>query len=76
MKNENEKPYDEWTQQDLAFKLADELETTFDIKYPSQSTQAGVYEINSVIISAIEKAGLKLVIDDSLKFHNNNGVFF
>jgi len=58
-----------WTQQDLTFKVAAELENVFDIKHTGAHESTHAYEIESVLSSIIERMGMKLIIEDEEKFN-------
>jgi len=61
----------EYTDQDLSFRLAEELETWVDICFKGNDELILAYEIESVIRSCLEDVGLRLRVSDPLKFESN-----
>jgi hypothetical protein len=62
-----------WTQQDLAFKLADGLDSAFNVQYAQTDVSVNAYEIESTLSSIMESFGLQLVISDRDKFNSHLG---
>lgn len=71
--SKGKKKMNDWTQQDLAFKVADALEAAFDIEYAQTKATASAYDIESTLRSIIEGLGMQLVITDRAKFDSTLG---
>jgi hypothetical protein len=66
----------DWTQQDLAFKVADGLDAAFNVQYAQTDVSVNAYEIESTLSSIMESFGLQLIIVDRDKFDATLGTPF
>lgn len=66
----------DWTQQHLAFKVADGLDGAFNVQYAQTEISVNAYEIESALSSIMENFGLQLVIVDRAKFDSTLGTPF
>ena len=57
-----------YNQQELTFKLADQLESAVDIRFSGTNIVVNAYELEGLISDYIENIGMKLVIIDMAKF--------
>jgi hypothetical protein len=58
----------DYTQQDITFKIAERFEDDVEIKFSGSNTLLNVYSVEAVLAAYIENLGLKLVIEDMAKF--------